>query len=204
MRMRERLVSREFLSRPAERVARELLGCVLVREIDGQRVAGRIVETEAYLGVKDAGAHSFGGRRTPRVEAMYMQAGTAYVYFTYGMHYCMNVVCGAVDEPVAVLIRALEPTEGVDAMRVRRKNAKRERDLCSGPAKLCQAMGIGPELNKHDLLAGREMWLEVGEALPAKMVAKAARIGLGTESVWKTKPLRFLERGNPHVSVGVS
>ena len=198
------ILTRAFLARSAERVARDLLGCVLVREVDGVRMAGRIVETEAYLGVKDGGSHSFGGRRTPRVEAMYMQAGTTYVYFTYGMHYCMNVVCGEVNEPVAVLIRALEPTEGLDAMRARRgKGAKRNRGLCSGPAKLCQAMEIGPALNTHDLLLGQAMWLESGELVANKLVAKTARIGLGTESVWKDKPLRFVLRGNEHVSVAL-
>ncbi len=198
------MLTRHFLARPAERVARDLLGCLLVREVDGVRMVGRIVETEAYLGVKDGGSHSFGGRRTPRVEAMYMQAGTAYVYFTYGMHYCMNVVCGQVDEPVAVLIRALEPTHGLDAMRARRgKAAKRDRDLCSGPAKLCQAMEIGPALNTHDLLLGQAIWLESGNPVPNNLVAKTARIGLGTESVWKDKPLRFVVQGNEHVSVAL-
>jgi len=206
-----RVVAHEFVARPAMRVARDLLGCKLVRELPtGERLVGSIVETEAYVGVRDEGCHSFGGRRTPRVEAMYAKAGTAYVYFTYGMHYCFNVVCGEVGEPVAVLIRAVEPIEGLEAMRRNRsvgmKSVKRlrDRDLCSGPAKLCEAFAIGPQLNFHDLLVGNQLWLERGETVPAKHVAKTARIGIGTVGVWKTKPLRFVIRGNPHVSVPVS
>lgn len=202
------LLTRAFLARPAHRVARDLLGCTLVRDLDGVRLSGRIVETEAYLGIKDAGAHSFGGRRTARVEAMYMQAGTAYVYFTYGMHYCFNVVCGKIDQPVAVLIRALEPIEGLEVMRRLRGEGKSnsgrprsDRDLCSGPAKLCQALAIGPPLNKHDLLSGQTLWLEAGPHLAGRHIARTARIGLGTETVWKAKPLRFLLRGSEYVSV---
>lgn len=202
------LLSRAFLARPARLVARDLLGCTLVRDFNGRRLSGRIVETEAYLGVKDAGAHTFGGRRTARVESMYMQAGTAYVYFTYGMHYCFNVVCGEIDEPVAVLIRALEPTEGLDVMRhlrgeggSMRARRLKDRDLCSGPAKLCQALAIGPPLNRHDLLSGHTLWLEPGEKVADRQIARTARIGLSTETVWKTRPLRFLLWHNEHVSV---
>ena len=189
----------------------ELLGCKLVRELPtGERLVGTIVETEAYVGVRDAGCRSFAGRRTPHVEAMYATAGTAYVYFTYGMHYCFNVVCGEVDEPVAVLIRAVEPIEGSDLMRRNRsvgmkaEKRLRDTDLCSGSAKLCQAFAIGPELNLHDLLTREQLWLEHGEAVAANQVVKTARIGLGTAGVWKAKPLRFVVGGNPHVSVPVS
>jgi DNA-3-methyladenine glycosylase len=198
------LVPRLFLARSASRVARDLLGCVLVRVLPtGERIAGLIVETEAYVGVRDAGCHSFRGRRTPRVEPMYMQAGTAYIYFTYGMHYCFNVVCGQIDEPVAVLLRALEPIEGLATMRSLRggQGTLRDRDLCSGPAKLCQALAIGPDLNRHDLLRGQSLWLEPGPRIPPARVTRTARIGLGTDTVWKDKPLRFAIRDNPHVSV---
>lgn len=111
---------------PAEELAPALVGMVLVRVLEsGERLSGRIVETEAYLGVKDRAAHSYGGRRTARNEAMYARAGTAYVYFTYGMHFCVNVVCGREDEPVAVLLRALEPLEGLEAMARNRAAARR-------------------------------------------------------------------------------
>ena len=144
MRMRETatVVASSFYSRPADELAPALLGCVLVRVLeDGTRLSGRIVETEAYLGVRDRAAHSFGGRRTPRNEAMYARAGTAYVYFTYGMHYCFNVVCGAVDEPVAVLVRALEPIEGAAVMRLHRAARRAARKTAPRGAMLTNEVG---------------------------------------------------------------
>ena len=119
--------------------ARRLLGQRLVRVIDGQRIAGLIVEVEAYLGEKDRAAHTYGGRRTDRNASMYLAGGHIYVYFVYGMHHCANVVCGREDEGVAVLLRGLEPTEGLESMYARRTRARTPRDLCSGPAKLSQA-----------------------------------------------------------------
>jgi DNA-3-methyladenine glycosylase len=125
-------------------LAPRLLGCILVRRLsDGTRLSGMIVETEAYVGVKDRASHAFGGRRTERNESMYCDPGTLYVYFTYGMHFCANVVCGLRGEPAAVLIRAVEPVGGIPSMLVNRKLIRGEKDiLCNGPAKLCQAMGI--------------------------------------------------------------
>ena len=115
---------RQDFAKPAEELAPALLGHLLVRVMPGgQRVSGRIVEAEAYLGERDLASHAAGGRRTARNEAMYGPPGLAYVYFTYGMHFCMNVVCGRRDEPVAVLIRALEPVEGMAVMRRRRRSA---------------------------------------------------------------------------------
>src|SRR5262249_30706689 len=121
---RARRWKREDYARPAEELARALLGTTLVRVLDdGTRLAGRIVETEAYLGVEDRAAHSFGGRRTPRNEPMYGKPGMSYIYFTYGMHHCFNIVCGEVDEPVAVLLRGIEPTEGLEVMRRLREDS---------------------------------------------------------------------------------
>ncbi|MCZ6734515.1 MAG: DNA-3-methyladenine glycosylase, partial [Planctomycetota bacterium] len=119
-------------------VARRLLGQRLVRIIDGHRLAGTIVEVEAYLGARDQAAHTYRGRRTARNESMYLAGGHAYVYLTYGMHHCLNVVCGQSGNGVAVLLRALEPTQGIDQMFANRRIANHERDLCSGPAKLTQ------------------------------------------------------------------
>ncbi|HVK60908.1 MAG TPA: DNA-3-methyladenine glycosylase, partial [Bdellovibrionales bacterium] len=128
-----------FYQRDTEEVARELLGKTLVHVLKtGQRVSGRIVETEAYLGARDAAAHSRGGLRSKRTESMFLPGGHAYVYLIYGMHYCFNVVTREADEPQAVLIRALEPIEGIEFMR-RRRRVKRDLDLCSGPGKLCDA-----------------------------------------------------------------
>src|SRR5262245_61693000 len=124
-------LSRRFFSRDSETLAHALLGKKLVRVLqNGERLAGIIVETEAYVGVIDRASHPFGGRRTPRNESMYGRAGTAYVYFTYGVHHCVNVVCGRENEPVAVLLRALEPVEGLEAMRrLRSGNRERSRPL---------------------------------------------------------------------------
>lgn len=183
-------------------VAQRLLGAVLVTELAaGARTAGRIVETEAYLGVKDRAAHSFGGRRTERVRAMYSRGGTAYVYFTYGMHYCFNVVCGAVDEPVAVLVRALAPVEGVAVMRERRGERAKDRELCAGPARLCVALGIGRSMNGADLTDPESpIWIERGEPAPNARIGIGPRIGVGYAGVWARRRLRYWVKGDEHVS----
>src|SRR5687768_9861033 len=153
MKTQARKATKRFMAMSADpiTVARRLLGQRLVRVVDGSRLAGTIVEAEAYLGAEDRAAHTFGGRRTARNESMYLPGGHAYVYFTYGAHYCLNVVCGQRDEGVAVLIRALEPTEGLDLMFAKRPKAKRASDLCSGPGKLTQAMEIDRQLDGVDL-----------------------------------------------------
>lgn len=185
-------------------VARRLLGCRLVRVLDGLRLSGIIVETEAYLGARDRAAHTFGGRRTPRNEAMYLPGGHAYVYFTYGMHHCLNVVCGMRDEGVAVLLRALEPIEGMEEM-ARRRRVDRPTALCSGPAKLCQALGIDLTLNGEDLRVSDRLFIEEPTAswetpVTPRRIARSPRIGVDYAGVWARKPLRFYLRGNPHVS----
>lgn len=189
-------LSRPFFARPAKIVARDLLGCTLVRILpSGTRLAGMIVETEAYVGVKDAGCHSHKGRRTPKNEAMYKQGGTFYVYFTYGMHFCCNVVCGGDNEPVAVLLRALEPVEGVPVMAKRRGIPAAHplgKNVCDGPGKLCQAMGIERSDNGADLVSGDSIWIESrmrGMKIPR--IVTGPRIGLSTETVWKNRVLRF-------------
>lgn len=197
----------DFEKRP-EALARALLGARLVRILDdGTRLSGMIVETEAYLGVRDRAAHSFGGRRTARNESMYGRPGTAYVYFTYGMHHCMNVVCGEEGEPVAVLLRAIEPIEGGDAMRRLRlasgrrsggPGGLRETDLGSGPAKLCQAMLIDRGLDGTDLARSMVLFIEAGEG--SGRVGRSARIGVGYAQEWAARPLRWFLSGNPHVS----
>src|SRR5207253_2226755 len=139
-------------------VARDLLGkLIVVPDNTGRRISGMIVETEAYLGEIDRAAHSFGGRRTPRNEIMYASGGHVYVFFVYGMYYQFNVVTGPVDTPHAILVRAVEPVEGIEIMRVRRGPMK-DRNLTSGPGKLCIALGIDRSLNGEDLL-GKRVWL---------------------------------------------
>lgn len=190
------------------RLAQRLLGQRLVRVIDGERLAGTIVETEAYLGPEDRAAHTYGGRRTPRVRSMYLAGGHAYVYFTYGAHYCLNVVAGREDEGVAVLIRALEPTEGIQTMFANRPGAKRVEDLCSGPGKLTQALRIDRTLDGVDLRTSDVLFIEQLRLrpLPKRLVGRSARIGLNpadhTWGDWAERHLRFFIRGNPHVSRG--
>ncbi len=195
---------RTFFQRDAITLARALLGQRLVRVEGGQRLAGIIVEVEAYLGVTDKAAHTYRGRRTPRNEAMYGEGGTAYVYFTYGLHHCLNVVARTHDHPEAVLLRAIEPTQGLPIMRLRRAAARRDADLCSGPAKLCQAMGIDRAFNGIDLLSSESLFIERVRkpALPARLIEAGPRVGIDYAEEWREKPLRFWVRGSVHVSRG--
>jgi DNA-3-methyladenine glycosylase len=188
-------------------VARRLLGQRLVRVLDdGTRLAGTIVEVEAYLGPEDRAAHTFAGRRTPRNESMYLPGGHAYIYFTYGMHFCMNVVCGERDHGTAVLLRALEPTEGLQTMFRLRPKARTAVDLCSGPGKLTQALAIARALDGTSLLTSKALFIERARyrPLPEQKVGIAARIGLNPHARaagdWALRHLRFFVRDNPHVS----
>ena len=180
-------------------VARELLGKVLVvPTADGTRVSGTIVETEAYRGPEDRASHAFGGRRTRRTETMYGIGGTAYVYFVYGMYYQFNVVTNAHDTPHAVLVRALEPLEGIELMRERR-HGQPARNLTSGPGKLCIAMGIDRTLDGEDLLED-QVWIEEGQPVRRLHILSGPRIGIDYAGDWISKPWRFWIRGNPFVS----
>lgn len=184
--------------------ARRLLGQRLVRVVEGRRLAGTIVEVEAYLGAEDRAAHTYGGRRTARNASMYLEGGHAYVYFTYGMHHCLNVVCGEADEGVAVLIRAIEPTEGLEEMFERRPRARSERDLCSGPARLTQALAIDRSHDGVDLRRSRSLKIEGirARALPRSRIRTTSRIGVDYAGPWSHEPLRFLVRESPFVSKG--
>ena len=182
--------TRSFYRRDPVKLARALLGQRLVRVLNNHRLAGTIVEVEAYLGVKDKAAHTSNGRRTPRNESMWGDGGHAYVYFTYGMHYCMNVVASTADDPVAVLIRAIEPTEGIEQMYRHRKAARRDPDLCSGPAKLCQALKIDRKLDGEDLVKSGNLFIEQVRKtpLPASRIAVSPRIGVSYADDWADKP----------------
>jgi DNA-3-methyladenine glycosylase len=179
-------------------VARSLLGQRLVRVEGGRRLAGIIVEVEAYLGARDRAAHTYNGRRTPRNESMYLHGGHVYVYFTYGMHHCMNVVCGRRDEGTAVLLRAIEPTEGLDMMFDRRAAANRPRDLCSGPGKLTRAFGIDRTQDGLDLRVSRELFIERPGGRPS--IVCTPRIGVDYAGSWAKRRLRFLISENLYVS----
>lgn len=185
---------RAFYRRDPREVAPELLNKLLV-SADG-RIA-RIVETEAYCGPLDAAAHSYRGQ-TPRNAVMFGKPGLLYVYFTYGMHWCGNAVCGEEGEGVAVLLRAAEPVAGLALMRAARPAAKRDRDLCSGPARLCQAFGIARAQDGADLVsADRGLAIvDDGTPPPADPVV-GPRIGIRHAA---ELPWRWYVRGNPHVS----
>jgi DNA-3-methyladenine glycosylase len=161
------------------------LGQILVSRIRGRRVAGRIVETEAYLGPHDPACHAFGRRRTARTEPLYGPPGTAYVYFTYGMHWCLNAVTEQAEYPAAVLIRALEPLEGIELMR-RRRGPVDDHTLCAGPARLCEALGVTGAQNGSSLQTGPLRIVRDGRRV--KSVLVTPRIGVSTARNW---PLRF-------------
>jgi DNA-3-methyladenine glycosylase len=185
---------RRFYRRDPRSVAPELLNKVL-RHADGR--GGRIVEVEAYCGAADAAAHSFRGQ-TARNATMFGRAGLLYVYFTYGMHWCCNPVCGEPGEGVAVLLRALAPLHGIDRMRAARPHCRRDVDLCRGPARLCQAMGIDGASDGIDLVtgAGGLVIVDDGTPPPADPVV-AARVGITRAA---DAPWRWYVRGDPHVS----
>jgi DNA-3-methyladenine glycosylase len=200
-------LSRDFFAQDTLTVARTLLGQRLVRRWKEERLSGRIVEAEAYIGGDDLGCHASVGR-TARNDAMFGPPGHAYVYFTYGMHWMFNVVTEAQGFPAAVLIRAIEPIEGLEVMEHNRSLAKGTSprtvfELCSGPAKLTQALGITRALNGTDLCSkrGAELWLEAAPPVADDDIAIGPRIGLNnTPEPWKSRPWRFYVRASPFVS----
>lgn len=193
-------LTRDFYTRSnVLRVARDLLGKLLVvPTAEGKRVSGMIVETEAYRGPQDRASHAFGGRRTRRTETMYQQGGLAYVYFVYGMYNQFNVVTNVADIPHAILVRALEPVEGIEIMHTRR-HTQPDRNLTSGPGKLCLALGIDKRLDGADLL-GKDVWLEEYEPIRPRRIASGPRIGIDYAEEWVEKPWRFWVKDNGFVS----
>ena len=188
-----------YLRKDTISIAKELLGKLIVVPDDkGRRVSGMIVETEAYLGEIDRAAHSFGGRRTPRNEVMYAIGGRSYVFFVYGMYYQFNVVSGPIDKPHAILIRAVEPIEGIEVMRERRGQMK-DQNLTSGPGKLCIALAIDRDLNGENL-RGKRVWLEDYRSFTGDEIAAGKRIGIDYAGEDAEKPWRFYLCGNEFVS----
>jgi DNA-3-methyladenine glycosylase len=184
---------RAFYDRPTGLVAQQLLGQFVVTQTDEGLTAGRIVETEAYLGADDPASHAARLKRGP-VEVMWGEPGVAYVYRSYGIHAMLNVVAKVAGETGAALIRALEPVVGLDLMRQRR-GVEDERLLCSGPGKLCQALGIELDWQGTDLVTSERLWIAPGP--PVSNITVSGRIGIsrGQEHPW-----RFWETGNPHIS----
>ncbi|MFN2570411.1 MAG: DNA-3-methyladenine glycosylase [Gemmatimonadales bacterium] len=190
-------VQAKFYARPTAEVARRLLGRILVSDVGGRkkRTAGRIVEVEAYVGPHDPACHAYNHRRTARTEPLYGPPGTAYVYFTYGMHWCLNAVTEIPGFPAAVLLRALEPLDGLDTMRERRETVK-DRQLCAGPARLCEALGVDGALNGVSLQRGLLRIVD-GPAPRKGAIVAGPRIGITQAIDW---PLRFYLKDSPWVS----
>jgi DNA-3-methyladenine glycosylase len=198
----DRTLPARFYARPAEQVARDLLGAILVSLVDGVETAGRIVETEAYVGPHDEASHAAARiGRTPRNAAMFGAPGTAYVYRSYGVHWCLNAVTDRVGFPAAVLIRAIEPLRGLDVMRTRRIMQRgtaviAERELCSGPGKLAAALDITGALDGHSL-RHPPLTIRAGIEVTASEVVVAPRVGITRAIDW---PLRFMLKGSPWIS----
>jgi len=200
-------LQREFYSRDTITVAKELLGKILVHNYKGKLLKGKIVETEAYLGINDKAAHSYGGRKTKRVETMYGPPGVAYVYFIYGMYYCLNIVTQKEGIPEAVLIRAVEPIENIDLMAINRfkkpyeeLNQHQKKNLTNGPGKLCLAFNITKEEHNGMDLCGNILYLEEGNRENFNII-ETTRIGIDYAEEAKDFPYRFYIEGNPYVSV---
>lgn len=191
---------RDFYARPVEKVSIDLLGRYIVRYVDRQRLVLRIVETEAYLGVEDRASHAWAGRRTERTASLYQPPGHAYVYFIYGMHYCLNAVIGN-GVGAAVLIRAGAPVEGHETLRLNRRcqTPPRPGDLAGGPGKLCQALAIDRQLDRHSLDT-EPLLMTQGEPVGESEVARGPRIGVAYAGEAASWPLRFALRGHPEVS----
>jgi len=182
-------LARDFFARETLTLARELLGQRLVRVTEGRRLSGRIVEVEAYIGEEDAACHASAGR-TKRTEVMYGPPGHAYVYFIYGVHHCLNVVTEREGFPAAVLIRAIEPEEGLEVMRANRPG-RPDAELTDGPAKLCQAFCIDLRLNGVDLCTSDELFLERSEPVPEARIVATPRVGVRGDEAAVNAPWRL-------------
>ncbi len=194
----KRRLPQEFYLRDTKRVARDLLGKRLVRIHNNTRLAGIIVETEAYLGVKDPAAHTYGGRITERNKVMWGEGGSAYVYFVYGMHFCLNAVTRWAGQPEAVLIRAVQFTEGLDLIKNFREISE-EKQLGNGPAKLCQALNITRNLNGVSLVQS-DLFIEDGDLIRNSQIICRPRVGIDYAKEAKHWPLRFYIKNNEFIS----
>ncbi len=184
-----------FFQRDAATVGRELLGTTLVARSGRRELAARIVEVEAYLGATDPASHAFGYRRHTQNGSLYLRPGTWYVYRSYGMHWCVNLVTGPVGEGAAVLLRAVAPLEGLAEMR-RRRGTRTDRLLCAGPGRLCEALGIDRDVDGR-YMPRSGLRIRLAAPLDSEAVVATPRIGITRAADW---PLRFVERGSPWAS----
>jgi len=189
-----------YLNEDVVSLAKDLLGKVLFTNINGQVSAGIIVETEAYFGIKDKASHAYGGRRTNRTETMYAEGGIAYVYLCYGMHHLFNVVSSGIDDPHAVLIRAIEPLVGIEFMEERRNMGHTKPAISSGPGSAAKALGIDRTFNAKDL-TGDEIWIEDHEiSFTDEQILASPRVGIAYAKEHALLPWRFFVKGNKYVS----
>lgn len=209
MKLNNMKLGHEFYSKDALSLSKELLGKVLVRKVDGHILKGKIVETEAYIGAIDKACHAFGGRRTEKLEPLYAKGGISYVYFIYGMYFCFNVIAGKKDEAEGVLIRAIEPLEGLEYMaKVRTKKSPDELtnaqliNISNGPSKLCMAMKIDKSQNWADLAESEELYIEEASPISMENIVKAKRIGIDYAEEAKDFLWRFYIKDNIWVSNG--
>ena len=200
-------LTREFYARETLQVAKELLGKILVHEVNGVKLRGEIVETEAYIGSIDKACHAYGGKKTPRLMTLYGMPGIAYVYFIYGMYHCFNVITKEEGFPEGVLIRAIQPIEGLDVMSMLRfKKDYNEltkaqiKNLTTGPSKLCIAMNINKENNKQDLCTS-ELYIEDSAEKERVEIIEAKRVGIDYAEEAKDFLWRFYIKNNIWVSV---
>jgi len=183
-------------------VAKKLLGKELVRKVNGQLIVSRIVETEAYGGIEDKGSHAYGNKRTQRTEPMFHIGGTIYVYLIYGMYHLLNVVTGPVGDPNAVLIRAVEPVNGIDFIKGNRSiKSNKVYDLTNGPGKLTQGLAIDMDFNQKDLVSGDDLYIrESSKAIKGNEIVQSPRVNIDYAKEYKDKPWRYFIAENSYVS----
>lgn len=191
-----------YLREDVVTIAKDLLGKLIETRIDGVLTSGIIVETEAYAGVKDKASHAFGDRRTKRTEVMYSKGGTAYVYLCYGIHHLFNVVTNVKDIPHAVLVRAVEPVDGIETMLRRRGKEKLQPQLTAGPGAMSQALGITTNYTGVSLLNSEILIKDIGKAIPAKNIVSGTRVGVAYAGEDAYAPYRFSIKTNKYVSKG--
>lgn len=198
---------KSFYKRETLDVAQDILGKILVRQVDGVEIAGKIVEVEAYIGPDDKGAHTYGNKRTNRTEAMFGEAGHAYIYLIYGIYNCINAVTSQVDKPEAVLIRALEPLSGIEQMAMNRfkkeyseLDKRQMKNLTNGPGKLCMALDIDRSLNKEDL-NGNKVYIKYPEVEEDFTIVRSKRVGIDYAEEAIDYLWRFYIKDNANVSV---
>ena len=193
-------LERSFYERETLDVARELLGTYIVHETVEGKTSGKIVEVEAYIGSIDAACHAYQNKCTNRTKIMFGEGGHAYIYLIYGIHYCMNIVSNKTNYPEAILIRAVEPIEGLDLM-AKRRGTDNLLNLCSGPGKLCIAMGISKAQNEIDL-CGEKLYLISGDVVAKELIVSTPRINIDYAGEARNFLWRFIIKDNPFVSKG--